>query len=80
VQRVPVRIAIDKKDLAAHPLRIGLSTDVKVDTHERNGPVLAQAANTAPVLATSVYDALDAQAGAEADAIVRANLGDAPRP
>ena len=76
VQRVPVRIAIDKNELAAHPLRVGLSTDVSVDTHDRNGPVLARTPNTAPVLATSVYDALDAQAGAEADAIVQANLGD----
>jgi membrane fusion protein (multidrug efflux system) len=31
VQRLPVRIALDPKDLAAHPLRVGLSTDVKVD-------------------------------------------------
>jgi membrane fusion protein (multidrug efflux system) len=79
VQRVPVRIGIDKNDLAAHPLRIGLSTDVKVDTHERNGAVLAQTPNTAPVLSTSVYDATDAQADAEADAIVKANLGDSTR-
>ena len=28
VQRVPVRIALDPKELAAHPLRVGLSTDV----------------------------------------------------
>jgi membrane fusion protein (multidrug efflux system) len=31
VQRLPVRIALDPKDLAAHPLRVGLSMDVKVD-------------------------------------------------
>jgi len=31
VQRLPVRIALDPKDLAAHPLRVGLSMDAKVD-------------------------------------------------
>jgi len=72
-----VRIALDKDDLARHPLRIGLSTYVKVDTHERDGRILAQTPNTAPVFTTSAYDKLDAQADAESDKIVRANLGDA---
>ncbi|EQD53146.1 secretion protein HlyD family protein, partial [mine drainage metagenome] len=31
VQRVPVRIAIDPKQLAAHPLQIGLSMRAYVD-------------------------------------------------
>ena len=31
VQRLPVRIALDPKDLAAHPLRVGLSMVVDVD-------------------------------------------------
>ncbi|MEI6459139.1 MAG: efflux RND transporter periplasmic adaptor subunit [Pseudomonadota bacterium] len=31
VQRVPVHIALDPKDLQAHPLRVGLSTTVRVD-------------------------------------------------
>jgi len=31
VQRLPVRIALDPKELAAHPLRVGLSMDVVVD-------------------------------------------------
>lgn len=76
VQRVPVRIELDKNDLAKYPLRIGLSTYVKVDTHERGGAILAQTANTAPVFTTNAYDKLDTQADAEADSIVRANLGD----
>jgi len=32
VQRVPVRIALDEADLAAHPLQVGLSMLVTVDT------------------------------------------------
>ncbi|MES2498036.1 MAG: HlyD family efflux transporter periplasmic adaptor subunit [Pseudomonadota bacterium] len=31
VQRLPVRIALDPKELAAHPLRVGLSMDVDID-------------------------------------------------
>ena len=31
VQRVPVRITLDPRELAAHPLRLGLSTDVNID-------------------------------------------------
>lgn len=32
IQRLPVRIALDPKDLAEHPLRVGLSMRVEVDT------------------------------------------------
>jgi len=31
VQRLPVRIALDPKELAQHPLRVGLSMDVEID-------------------------------------------------
>ena len=32
VQRLPVRIALDPSELAKHPLRVGLSMDVDIDT------------------------------------------------
>ncbi|MDO6413828.1 HlyD family efflux transporter periplasmic adaptor subunit [Sphingomonas sp. BIUV-7] len=35
VQRIPVRIALDPKQLADHPLRVGLSMDVDIDVSER---------------------------------------------
>ena len=41
VQRVPVRIALDPAEVRAHPLRIGLSTVVRVDVSDRSGPVAA---------------------------------------
>ncbi|MBI0159764.1 MULTISPECIES: efflux RND transporter periplasmic adaptor subunit [unclassified Snodgrassella] len=47
VQRVPVRIALDPKELAAHPLRVGLSMDVEVNTRNQNGQDLT-AANAIP--------------------------------
>lgn len=34
VQRLPVRIALDPKELARHPLRVGLSMNVTVDVSE----------------------------------------------
>ena len=77
VQRVPVRVSLDPKELDQHPLRVGLSTAVKIDTHERNGAVLASAPATKPVAETDVYERDFAKAEAEADAIVRANLAQA---
>ena len=35
VQRLPVRIALDPKELAQHPLRVGLSMDVSIDVSSR---------------------------------------------
>jgi membrane fusion protein (multidrug efflux system) len=32
VQRLPVRVALDAKELAAHPLRVGLSMTAEIDT------------------------------------------------
>ena len=44
---MPVRIALDPKELAAHPLRVGLSMDVEVNTRNQNGQDLT-AANAIP--------------------------------
>ncbi len=56
VQRVPVRIALEARELAAHPLRLGLSTYASVDVHDDSGPQLAPAPRQQPVLTTSAYD------------------------
>jgi membrane fusion protein (multidrug efflux system) len=74
VQRVPVRIALDPKQLEKNPLRVGLSTEVTVDTHERGGVVLAQQPASKAVAQTSVYSADFAAADHAADEIVKANL------
>jgi membrane fusion protein (multidrug efflux system) len=54
VQRLPVRIAIDKEDLKNFPLHIGLSMNVKVDTSNRDGTPL-QAMEEGPINATTIY-------------------------
>ncbi|WP_215404078.1 HlyD family efflux transporter periplasmic adaptor subunit [Janthinobacterium sp. JC611] len=74
VQRVPVRITLDPKELAAHPLRIGLSTTVTVDTSHGEGATLDQ-----PLVASTVYttQALNQpvdEAEKMADAIIAQNL------
>jgi membrane fusion protein (multidrug efflux system) len=48
VQRLPVRILLDPKDLEAHPLRVGLSAAVRVDLHDAAGPLVAAAVRNVP--------------------------------
>jgi membrane fusion protein (multidrug efflux system) len=75
VQRVPVRVALDAKQLAANPLRVGLSMDATVDVTDKNGKTLADASQAATVAQTQVYSALDAGADAEVRRIIAANTG-----
>ncbi|OAT24483.1 multidrug efflux MFS transporter periplasmic adaptor subunit EmrA [Proteus myxofaciens] len=52
VQRLPVRISLDEKELADKPLRIGLSTEVTVDTINLDGKVLSQRERKSPAYHT----------------------------
>ena len=45
VQRVPVRIALDPKELAANPLRVGLSVKTTVATSDQHGPRIGAVAS-----------------------------------
>ena len=74
VQRVPVRIALDPAELAAHPLRVGLSMEVTVDTADRNGKTLADAPRAQAVAATGVYSALDRDVDERIRRILRSSL------
>jgi membrane fusion protein (multidrug efflux system) len=78
VQRLPVRIRLDPRELAAHPLRVGLSVTATIDTHDRSGPALATAPPAQPAVTTSAYDGTLAEADGLVRAIVQANLGAAP--
>ena len=77
VQRVPVRIELDAKQLAAHPLRIGLSMDVTVDVRQRGGAALAADAAPTRVARTQVYGDHDDGAAHEIERIIAANRGSA---
>ncbi|UQO37960.1 efflux RND transporter periplasmic adaptor subunit [Burkholderia cepacia] len=74
VQRVPVVIALEPRDLAAHPLRVGLSMRATVDTHDRNGHALDSEPPT-PAVSTRVHDGVASDAEAAAAAIIRENRG-----
>ena len=75
VQRVPVRITIDAKDLAEHPLRVGLSMDVSVDTQDQSGKTLADAPRTSPAAVTTVFESQQRAADQRVERIIAAHLG-----
>ena len=76
VQRVPVRVNLDPEQLKQHPLRVGMSMHVSVDTNDRNGAVLGAVTGTqAPAnLQTNVYAQDEAEANQVADQIIQQNL------
>jgi membrane fusion protein (multidrug efflux system) len=73
VQRVPVRVALDPQELAAHPLQIGLSMQASVDTHERSSERLPQLAQSTPAYATDVFRSLGQVADERVRTIIAAN-------
>jgi membrane fusion protein (multidrug efflux system) len=74
VQRVPVRISLDPKELAQHPLRVGLSATVDVDiSHKEGGALGAVASAPARYVTTALNQPLQ-QAQAATEAIVAKNL------
>ena len=75
VQRLPVRISIDPKDLDKYPLRIGLSMDVDVNLHNQSGPTLSQQPVQHPVFSTDVYARDKAEADRLIQKIVHENSG-----
>ncbi|AJJ23728.1 multidrug efflux MFS transporter periplasmic adaptor subunit EmrA [Yersinia enterocolitica] len=75
VQRLPVRIELDAKQLAEHPLRIGLSTTVRVDTADTDGQVLAQNVRKEPAFVTNALSLDLAPVNQMISDIVHANAG-----
>ncbi|HJV88329.1 MAG TPA: HlyD family efflux transporter periplasmic adaptor subunit [Noviherbaspirillum sp.] len=76
VQRVPVRISLDPKQLAEHPLRIGLSMRAEVDLHDQQGPRVGDAVGTAGAMTAyaAAAEEVEAQAKAHIDSVIAANL------
>ena len=70
VQRIPVRIQLDPKQLRDHPLRLGMSMSVDVDVRDQDGPVLPAAPADKPVLTTDAY----AKQLHEADALIEKTI------
>lgn len=75
VQRVPVRVVLDAKELADHPLRVGLSMTAEVDTRDRSGSELDKTAASQQPSITQIYDQQEAAASTRVDEIIGQNLG-----
>ena len=79
VQRVPVRVALDPAELRQHPLQIGLSMEVEVDTHERGGERLPKMTRSASAYETQAFASMSDLANRRVAEIIAANGGE-PRP
>ncbi len=75
VQRVPVRILLDRKELQEHPLRLGLSMAVKVNLHDKGDGLLPTTTPTQPTLVTDTYDSALAKADAAVERVIADNMG-----
>jgi membrane fusion protein (multidrug efflux system) len=78
VQRVPVRISLDPREIAQNPLRVGLSMNVTVNVADEGGRSVADTPRTqaqGAVASTTVFDSLPHDADAEVARIVAANGG-----
>lgn len=73
VQRVPVRIHVNAEELARHPLRVGLSTEVNVNLRDQSGPVLAQQPPQKAMFSTQVYERQLADADAMITRLIHEN-------
>jgi membrane fusion protein, multidrug efflux system len=75
VQRVPVRIALDREELKRHPLQVGLSMQVKVDTQDESGDRLPRVAKSTSTDASEVFASFDKAADERVRSIIAANDG-----
>ena len=75
VQRVPVRIALDPKQLVDHPLRVGLSMDAEVDISNKDGKALADAPRDAAQSHTQAFATQDNAGDEEVRRVIAANSG-----
>ena len=81
VQRVPVRVALDPRELAANPLQIGLTMKAEVDVRNKDGVRLPQLASNTVAYSTDVFRSTDESADARVHEIIAANDSVmAPRP
>ncbi|MBI2784106.1 MAG: HlyD family efflux transporter periplasmic adaptor subunit [Porticoccaceae bacterium] len=77
VQRVPVRIALNGDMIKTHPLPLGTSLAVTIDTSDRDGPRLTAAPSPRPVDVTATYGYWRAGGQDMVDRIIAENLPNA---
>jgi membrane fusion protein (multidrug efflux system) len=79
VQRVPVRIALEGSEVASHPLQVGLSMQVKVDTHDQGGERLPRVAQSRGTNEANPLAAVESLADERVKSIILVNDGRAAR-
>ena len=79
VQRVPVRVALDPRELAQHPLQIGLSMKAYVNVRDDAGQRLPQVASNDRDYSTDVFRSVAAEADRMVQQIIAANVPVAAR-
>lgn len=55
IQRIPVKISLNPDEVKIHPLVLGLTMTVYVDTHTRNGLQLPHITPSQPIYSSDVY-------------------------
>ena len=75
VQRVPVRITLDAKQIEANPLRVGLSMDAEVDVSNKDGKMLADAPRSASLAEVHAYSVPSDAADKDVGRVIAANIG-----
>ncbi len=75
VQRVPVRVRLDAKELVDHPLRLGLSMEARVDVSKTDGRMLADAGAAPASVQTSVFEQDNREADARVQQLIAQHSG-----
>jgi membrane fusion protein, multidrug efflux system len=73
VQRVPVRVALDPREVATHPLQIGLTMKAEVNVRDEGGVRLPQLASNNVAYSTDVFNSTDRSADTRVQEIIAAN-------
>jgi membrane fusion protein (multidrug efflux system) len=74
VQRVPVRISLNPKQLKEFPLRLGLSMEVSTDTHNREGSYVPLIKPEKPIYETDIFELQEIGAEGLIQEILQTNM------
>lgn len=74
VQRLPVRILLDKEEFEKHPLMLGMTMEATTDISDTSGEVLSTGKSLQPLYHTDVYEKQEVGFNKVFEEILRANL------
>jgi membrane fusion protein (multidrug efflux system) len=74
VQRLPVRVALDPKEIEERPLRIGLTCRAVVDVRDKSGRMVPDSTRGSPLYETSIFEIEERGDREEIDRVIAANL------